>query len=216
MSKRSDIIQPNPQLVELADSTPERRIKSKMNKKRWFIGTTFFSVFTLMMFAFNRAQSQNDMVKHGKYLVDAVGACGQCHTPRAGAEPDMRMYLAGHPANAPFPKYDFSLMQQKIFMISAPTLAAFSGPFGTTFAANLTPDKLTGLGEWTEKMFIDAMRTGYHQGDKKNRSILPPMPKAAYANMSDADLKAMWAYLKTTKPVRNEVPVALNRMGRPF
>ena len=186
-----------------------------MNKKRWYIGTTILSAITLVILAFNHAQSQSDLVKRGKYLVDAVGACGQCHTPRAGADPDMSMYLAGHPANAPFPKYDFSLMQQNIFMLSAPTLAAFSGPFGTTFAANLTPDKQTGLGEWTEKMFIDAMQTGYHQGDKNNRPILPPMPKGAYANLSDDDLKAMWAYLKTTKPVRNEVPVALNRRGRP-
>ena len=66
-------------------------------------------------------------------------------------------------------------------------------------------------------MFIDALRTGHHQGDAGNRKILPPMPiKNAYANMSDEDLKAIWAYLKTIQPVRNEVPPALNRMGRPF
>ncbi len=188
----------------------------RMNRKRWFFGTTIFSAFTLMILTFNHAQSQSDMVKRGKYLVDAVGACGQCHTPRAGAEPDMNMYLAGHPANEPYPEYDISLMQQGIFMVSARTLAAFSFPFGTTFAANLTPDKETGLGEWTEKMFVNAMRTGYHQGDKGNRSILPPMPKDAYTHISDADLKAIWAYLKSTKPVKNEVPAALNRLGRPF
>ena len=187
-----------------------------MSKKGWILGATIISTFTLLTLTINHAQSRGDMVKRGKNLVDAVGACGQCHTPRAGAEPDMRMYLAGHPANAPYPKYNFSLMQQDIFMLTAPTLAAFSGPFGTTFAANLTPHKETGLGEWTEKMFIDAMRTGHHQGDKNNRRILPPMPKDAYANMSDADLKAMWAYLKTINPVRNEVPAALNRRGRPF
>ena len=95
------------------------------------------------------------MVKRGKYLVDAVGACGQCHTPRKGAEMDMSMYLAGHPANAPYPKFDMSMMQRGAFMLAAPTLAAFSMPFGTTFAANLTPDNETGLGEWTEKMFVD-------------------------------------------------------------
>ena len=102
-------------------------------------------------------------------------------------------------------------------MLAAPTLAAFSMPFGTTFAANLTPDKETGLGEWTEKMFVDTMRTGYHQGVPSNRKLLPPMPITnAYANISDEDLKAMWAYLKSIKPVRNEVPPALNRMGRTF
>lgn len=188
-----------------------------MSKKRWILGAIIISTLTLTILTFNRAQSQGDMVKRGKYLVDAVGACGHCHTPRERAEPNMKMYLAGHPANAPYPNYDISLRQRKdIFMVSAETLAAFSFPFGTTFAANLTPHNETGLGEWTEKMFIDAMRTGFHQGDKNNRRILPPMPKDAYANMSDADLKAMWAYLKTIKPVRNEVPAALNWMGRPF
>ena len=188
-----------------------------MNKKHWIFGIAFLSAFILIVVSFNQAQSQGDLVKRGRYLVDAVGACGQCHTPRKGAELDMSMYLAGHPANAAYPKYDFSLMQQRIFMVSAPTLAAFSFPFGTTFAANLTADKETGLGGWTEKMFIGAMQSGYHQGDKSNRKILPPMPiKNAYANMSNADLKAIWAYLKTIKPVKNEVPVPLNRMGRPF
>ncbi len=188
-----------------------------MRKKHWIFGMAILSTAILILFSLNLAQSQSDPVKRGKYLVDSVGACGQCHTPRKGAEMDMGMYLAGHPEKAPYPKYDFSMMQQGIFMLGAPSLAAFSFPFGTTFAANLTPDKETGLGEWTEKMFIGAMRTGHHQGDKNNRKILPPMPiKNAYANMSDEDLKAIWAYLKTIKPVKNEVPPALNRMGRPF
>ena len=109
------------------------------------------------------------------------------------------------------------MMRQGMFMLISPTLTAFSGPFGTSFGANLTPDAMTGLGEWTEKMFIGAMRNGHHQGDKNNRPILPPMPiKNAYTNISEEDLKAIWAYLKTVKPVKNEVPVALNNRGRPF
>ena len=115
------------------------------------------------------------------------------------------------------PKFDMSMMQRGIFMVTAPTLAAFSMPFGTTFAGNLTPDKETGLGEWTEKCSLIRCEPGHRQGNTSNRKLLPPMPITnAYAKMTDEDLKAMWAYLKSIKPVKNEVPPALNRMGRPF
>ena len=161
-------------------------------------------------------ESQSDMVQRGKYLVDAVSACGYCHTPRSGAEYNMNLYLAGHPAGKPYPSYNFSMMQQGIFTLTSPQMSAFSGPFGTSFASNLTPDKETGLGEWTEEMFINAMRTGLHQGVEGNRAILPPMPVKHYAQMNDEDLKAIWAYLKTIKPVKNEVNPPLNQRGRPY
>ena len=173
-------------------------------------------VSAVIVLNINSVESQSDMVQRGKYLVDTVGACGHCHTPRAGAEYNMDMYLAGHPANAPYPRYNFSMMQQGIFVLTSPQMSAFSGPFGTSFASNLTSDKETGLGEWTEKMFIDAMRTGYHQGDMSNRKIFPPMPTKHYAQMNDEDLKAIWAYLRTIKPVKNEVSPPLNQRGRPY
>ena len=162
-------------------------------------------------------ESQSDMAQRGKYLVDAVAACGYCHTPRTGAEYNMDMYLAGHPAEEAYPRYNLrSMMPQGIFVLTALQMSAFSGPFGTSFASNLTPDKETGLGEWTEEMFIGAMRTGLHQGVEGNRAILPPMPVKHYAQMSDEDLKAIWAYLKTIKPVKNEVNPPLNQRGRPY
>jgi cytochrome c553 len=173
-------------------------------------------VSAVIVLNINSVESQSDMVQRGKYLVDTVGACGHCHTPRAGAEYNMDMYLAGHPANAPYPRYNFSMMQQGIFVLTSPQMSAFSGPFGTSFASNLTSDKETGLGEWTEKMFIDAMRTGHHQGNTSNRKIFPPMPTKHYAQMSDTDLKAIWAYLRTIKPVKNEVSPPLNQRGRPY
>ena len=92
----------------------------------------------------NSVESQSDMVQRGKYLVDTLGACGHCHTPRAGAEYNMAMYLAGHPANEPYPRYNFSMMQQGIFILTSPQMSAFSGPFGTSFASNLTPRQ----GDW--------------------------------------------------------------------
>lgn len=187
-----------------------------MNRNRLIFGTILLCVGALIALSINRAQSQSDLVAKGKYLVDTVGACGHCHTPREGAEFDMDMYLAGHPANASAPRYDFSMMRQGIFLLTAPTMSAFSGPFGTSFASNLTSDNETGLGEWTEAMFIGAMRTGHHQGEASNRKILPPMPTKHYAQMSDDDLRAIWAYLRTVKAVKNEVSPALNQRGRPY
>lgn len=187
-----------------------------MNRNLLVLGLTLLFVGTLVVIGVRSVQSQGDMVRRGKYLVDTLGACGHCHTPRAGAEYNMDMYLAGHPANAPYPRYNFSMMQQGIFILTSPQMSAFSGPFGTSFSSNLTPDTETGLGEWTEKMFIDAMRTGLHQGVAGNRKIFPPMPTKHYAQMNDEDLKAIWAYLRTIKPVKNEVSPPLNSRGRPY
>ena len=187
-----------------------------MHRNITIFGVTIIFIGAIIALSLRSVQSQNDMAQRGKYLVDTIGACGHCHTPRAGAEYNMDMYLAGHPTGEAYPRFNFSMMQQGIFILTAPQLTAFSGPFGTSFATNLTPDKETGLGEWTEKMFIDAMRTGHHQGNKGNRKIFPPMPTKHYALMSDTDLKAIWAYLQTIKPVKNEVSSPLNSRGRPY
>ncbi len=187
-----------------------------MRRSFLIMTASLFFLCAVITFGIRSVDSQNEIVERGKYLVDAVAACGYCHTPRVGAEYNMKMYLAGHPSEESFPRYNFNMMQQNIFLLTSPQLSAFSGPFGTSFASNLTPDKETGLGEWTEKMFIDAMRTGKHQGNPTNRNIFPPMPNKHYALMKDADLKAIWAYLKTIKPVKNDVSPVLNRLGRPF
>ncbi len=187
-----------------------------MHRNLLIFCATLLFIGAIITLSINSVESQSDRVQRGKYLVDTVGACGHCHTPRAGAEYNMNMYLAGHPANAPYPRYNFSMMQQGIFILTSTQMTAFSGPFGTSFASNLTPDNETGLGEWTEKMFIQAMRTGLHQGVAGNRKIFPPMPTKHYAQMNDEDLKAVWAYLRTIKPVRNEVSPPLNSRGRPY
>jgi len=72
---------------------------------------------------------------------------------------------------------------------------AWAGPWGISYTRNLTPDKETGLGSWTEQQFVDTIRNGREQG--RGRQILPPMPWPAYRNMTDADLKSIFAYLKT-------------------
>ncbi len=145
-------------------------------------------------------------VERGKYLVSTMG-CHDCHTPWKmgpnGPEPDMTRSLSGHPEAVkmpPPPNHGDSLWAWS----GAITNTAFAGPWGVSFTMNLTPDPETGLGKWTEKMFLDAIRTGRHEG--RGRPILPPMPVLVYNNATDADLKAIFAYLRTIPAIRNQVP----------
>ena len=145
-------------------------------------------------------------VELGAYLVKTSG-CHDCHTPFTlgpnGPEPDMTRALTGHPEALKMPPAPALPVGPWIATVSA-TNTAWAGPWGVSFTANLTPDKETGLGDWTEEQFIAAIRTGKHQG--KGRQILPPMPYAVYANLVDEELKALWAYLQSLAPVKNRVP----------
>src|SRR5438105_1572164 len=113
--------------------------------------------------------------EHGKYLVTTTG-CGDCHTPwkmgPQGPEPDMSRMLSGHPAAMKIPGRA-QVMPPWMGAIDM-TFTAFSGPWGVSFTANLTPDSLTGLGSWSQDTFTTAIRTGKHMG--KGRPIMPPMP----------------------------------------
>jgi hypothetical protein len=86
------------------------------------------------------------------------------------------------------------------------TNTAWAGPWGISYTANLTSDPNTGVGGgvWTEENFMTAMREGKHMGT--SRPILPPMPWQWIGQHTDEDLKAIFAYLKTVKPIRNQVP----------
>jgi hypothetical protein len=144
-------------------------------------------------------------VDRGKYIVMS-GGCHDCHTPLKmganGPEPDLSLMLSGHPEQVAMPPAPAA---QGLWMWSGgATGTAFSGPWGVSFAANLTPDQNTGLGIWTEDMFVRAMREGRHMGT--SRPILPPMPWQSVRNLNDEDLKAVFAYLKTVPPVTNHVP----------
>jgi len=83
------------------------------------------------------------------------------------------------------------------------TNTAIAGPWGVSFTRNLTPDRETGLGDWTEKDFIQTIRTGKRMGH--GRALLPPMPWFNYAEATDDDLKAIWAYLRSIPAVKNRV-----------
>jgi mono/diheme cytochrome c family protein len=144
-------------------------------------------------------------VERGRYLVTMIG-CSDCHTPMTlgpkGPEPDLSRFLSGHPEQMG------TLPAAKVpgpwLWTAAATNTAFSGPWGVSYAANLTPDQNSGLGIWTEEMFVAALRTGRHMG--VSREILPPMPWPAFRNASDEDLKSIYAFLRTIKPVTNHVP----------
>ena len=146
------------------------------------------------------------LLKRGEYLI-TTGLCHDCHTPLMmgpnGPAPDMSRALSGHPQDisvtAPAPK-------SEPWMGSfSPTLTAWSGPWGVSYSANLTSDPETGsLSGFTEEQFIQTMRTGRHKG--QGRQILPPMPWPWIGQRTDDELKAMFAYLRSVKPVKNKVP----------
>ena len=147
----------------------------------------------------------SDAAARGKYLVSIMG-CNDCHTPLKmtpkGPVPDETRFLSGHPQEVKLPAAP-AAKGPWLWQGSA-TNTAFAGPWGVTYAANLTPDVNTGLGIWTEEMFVKTIRTGKHWGVA--RGIQPPMPWFAYRNATDEDLKAVYAYLRTIKPVKNLVP----------
>jgi mono/diheme cytochrome c family protein len=149
--------------------------------------------------------SDGERVQRGKYLVQGIG-CGDCHTPKKmgahGPESDDSRLLSGHPEGTVLPP---APAQQGPWVASAAwDLTAWSGPWGVSYAMNLTPDENTGIGSWSEDTFVQALRTGRHMG--VSRPILPPMPWANFRNLSDEDLRAMYAYLRSIKPVHNRVP----------
>lgn len=152
------------------------------------------------------APTQEELVKHGEYLITAMG-CNDCHTPKVmgarGPELDASRLLSGHPAEQPLAKIDTAIL--KDWALFAPTLTAAVGPWGVTYAANLTPDE-TGIANWTEEQFKKAIKEGKSKGMDNTRPLLPPMPWQNYVNVSDEDVKAMFAYLKSLKPVKNVVP----------
>lgn len=150
------------------------------------------------------AQSRDEIAK-GRYLVNAMG-CSDCHAPLKmgpnGPAPDMSRGLSGHPEGTALPPPPAA--QGPWTWGGSATNTAFWGPWGISYAANLTPDKTTGIGSWTLKEFMAALRQGKHLG--VGRPILPPMPWPAFGQLNDRDLKAIFSYLRSQPAIANEVP----------
>lgn len=159
--------------------------------------------------AVDAAAIKKARVARGEYLV-TIGGCNDCHTPMKegpnGPEWDMSRMLSGHPETVPMPPAP-KLGNGPWVWSGAGTNTAFAGPWGVSFARNLTPEPLTGIGIWDEAMFMKTIRSGRHWG--VGRPILPPMPWFNYAKMTDEDLRSVYAYLRTIKPVKNQVPDAI-------
>jgi hypothetical protein len=148
-------------------------------------------------------QPGQSAVERGKYLVTVMD-CNGCHTPFKNGEPDMTRMLSGHPEEVKITAPPNLPADGLWAMAANQTNTAWAGPWGVSFTVNLTPDESTGIGSWSEDTFVKAIRTGRHMG--VSREILPPMPWRMQARMTDTDLKAIYAYLKTVPPIRNRVP----------
>ena len=146
-----------------------------------------------------RGAGASTPVDRGRYLVTIAG-CHDCHSPKVkgGMTPDPARPLSGRPTTTALP----STMEGEVH--ASLDLTAWTGPWGWSVASNLTPDKATGLlsKRYTEAAFVQTMRTG----KKPNGTQMqPPMPVEVYTNLTDEDLKAVWAYLQTLKPINNAV-----------
>ena len=176
-----------------------------------------FSILTtLSLFSCNKTESDSapgesispdSVIRRGEYLVNTIG-CRDCHSPKRegphGPEIIQELDLSGFQAGSEVPSIDHP-NNNNGWILFSPDLTTAVGPWGQSFAGNITSDA-TGIGNWTEENFMRALREGKSKGLPGARDLLPPMPWFVYKNLSDQDLKAIFAYLQTTPPVQNIVP----------
>jgi len=190
----------------------------------WLLATSIFALVTLIAMGLllvscteltkteivqSADLSLEELTKRGAYLVN-TSACHDCHSPKVmtpnGPEPDPERLLSGYSADEPMPQIKTEVLKDWVLFNQHLTSAV--GPWGVSFAANITSDE-TCIGNWTEEQFLTAIRKGKYKGLAGGRPLLPPMPWQVYRNMNDSDLKAIFAYLKSTKPVFNIVPAPI-------
>jgi len=155
--------------------------------------------------------SEEDVIAHGEYLVGIMG-CHDCHSPKRmgerGPEIIPELMLSGFPSDRPMVKFDDVLIQQGFAMLY-PDLTGAAGPWGVSFAGNLTPHE-TGIGNWTEEQFKRAVTQGKSKGLENGRMLLPPMPWEGFAILKEEDVHAIYSYLKSINPVENVVPAPVS------
>lgn len=164
------------------------------------LAVSLLAILVTAMVAWS-AEAQTDLNKEyqlarGKYIVNALADCTGCHTPRDRTGQFIKeRFLAGVPEGSKPGA-------------GPPGNVGFTGPWGTSFPANLTPDKETGLGGLSFTDFDNAMRRGLYKDPKTGttRAMLPEHPWMGYQNMTDDDVRAIWAYLQTIPAVKNRVP----------
>ena len=177
-------------------------------KKYLFGGIVCLTIGTMLLSSTSFAQKPNKkMIERGKWLVGFAG-CDDCHTPKTfgpkGPEFDMTKRLSGSPAHIPVPEIPKEVLgPAKWGALVSNDMTQWAGPWGVSFTANLTPDIETGTGSWNAATFVKIFRTGKHLGE--GRDILPPMPWQVISSLSDADLKAIFAFLQSLPPIKNAV-----------
>ena len=121
-------------------------------------------------------------------------------TPMGPAD-DSTLMLSGHPEKLPAPDVDRKAMESKGLVVTS-DFTAWIGPWGISYSANLTPDE-TGTGKWTENQFLYAVKNSISKGLAGSRPLMPPMSMMPVKHMTDDELKAIFAYLRTIKPIKN-------------
>ena len=187
--------------------------------KRTILLTTSCIIISIVLIQCQYPEQQRDpensfgvkytsQIEWGKHLV-AVSACHDCHSPKDpkghGLELDTTRILSGHAPGDPEPTANLRELRSKGQIVTVGGLTSWAGSWGQSYAANLTSDP-TGIGNWSEEQFMRALRHGKFKGLENGRALLPPMPWEMYKNFSDDEIKAILAYLKSTKPIRNIVP----------
>lgn len=157
----------------------------------------------------------NDSLKRlGGYLVTIAG-CNDCHTPKKfgvnGPELDSTLLLSGHPSTEPVPAFPKDALAKGL-VVQNSGLTCTLGPWGISFAGNITSDP-SGIGSWTIERFRNAMKHGKFKGLDAARPLMPPMPWQNLQHLKEVDLEAIFAYLKSTKPVSNVAPVFIPAKG---
>ncbi|MEI9943194.1 MAG: diheme cytochrome c-553 [Chitinophagaceae bacterium] len=151
--------------------------------------------------------SKDSLIKRGSYLV-TVSGCDDCHSPKRfsanGVELIPELRLSGSQHNNTLPKVDKSQVKNGWVLLGGDFTAAV-GPWGVSYAGNLTSDE-TGIGIWSEAQFSKALREGKLKGMDGTRPLLPSMPWENFRNFTDLDIKAIYTFLQSTKPVSNVVP----------
>lgn len=149
---------------------------------------------------------QQELVDRGRYMVNVLG-CADCHSPKKmgknGPENDIARYLMGFDASEGLPPVPENVPMGAWILFKGDLTAAV-GPWGTSYAGNLTPDE-TGLGSWSLEQFRKALREAKYKGLDNTRPMMPPMPRH-YAYLKDEDIEAIFMYLKTIEPIENVVP----------
>ena len=155
------------------------------------------------------AMTKEQMIERGRYLT-TIASCQDCHSPKImtaeGPVVDETRAFSGAPANSKLADIDTTEITPGKWYLGSSDLTTWVGPWGVSFAANLTPDKETGSGAWTEELFMKMLRTGKFMGADAGRPIMPPMPWEFINKMTDEDLKSVFAYLQSLPPVSNSVP----------